>query len=149
MGSGALMTRAIRSLERGANLVEFAILAPFLILLVFGIIDFGWAMGTYNDVRHGAREAARLAAVNAGSDTTMRTMVCDAMDIANGASVTFTDSPTGAVGEQAEVSITAPLSSISGLNLISVFLPPDLTSTVRIRLEQASSAWSGSVATCP
>lgn len=144
------MIRAHRSSDSGATIVEFAILAPFLILLVFGIIDFGWAMGSYNDVRHGAREAARLAAVNAGDDTTMRTMVCDAMDMANGATITFTDSATGAVGEQAEVSITAPLSSISGLNLISVFLPPDLTSTVRIRLEQASSAWTGGAGqTCP
>jgi Flp pilus assembly protein TadG len=143
------MKPAHRSSERGANLVEFAILAPLLILLVFGIIDFGWAMGTYNDVRHGAREAARFAAVNAGDETAMGTMACNSMDIASGATVTFTDSATGAVGEQAVVSVTAPLSSISGLNLISVFLPPDLTSTVRIRLEQASSAWSGSVQTCP
>jgi Flp pilus assembly protein TadG len=135
--------------ERGATLVEFAILAPLLILLLFGIIDFGWAMGNYNDVRHGAREAARLAAVNAGSGTVMANMTCNAMDMARGATVTFTDGATGAVGEQAEVSVTAPLSSISGLNLISVFLPPDLTSTVKIRLEQASAAWADTTQTCP
>jgi Flp pilus assembly protein TadG len=135
--------------EHGATLVEFAILAPLLILLLFGIIDFGWAMGNYNDVRHGAREAARLAAVNAGDGPTMVTMTCNAMDMASGATVTFTDGATGAVGEQAVVSVTAPLSSISGLNLISVFLPPDLTSTVRIRLEQESAAWGDWNDTCP
>ena len=143
------MKQAHRSSERGATLVEFAILAPFLILLVFGIIDFGWAMGTYNDVYHGAREAARHAAVNAGDEIAMGTMACNSMTIANGATVTFTDSATGAVGEQAVVSVTAPLSSISGLSLTSVFLPPDLTSTVRIRLEQASSAWGSGSQTCP
>lgn len=143
------MTRARSYSERGATLVEFAILAPFLILLVFGIIDFGWAMGSYNDVRHGAREAARLAAVNAGDETTMGTMVCDSMDMATGATITFTDSATGAVGEQAVVSVTAPLSAISGLNLTAVFLPPDLTSTVRIRLEQASSSWASGPVPCP
>jgi Flp pilus assembly protein TadG len=141
------MTNARR--ERGATLVEFAILAPLLILLLFGIIDFGWAMGNYNDVRHGAREAARLAAVNAGNGTTMATMTCNAMDMAHGATVTFTDGATGAVGEQAVVSITAPLTSISGLNMIAVFLPPNLTSTVRIRLEQASASWSDTTYTCP
>ena len=135
--------------ERGATLVEFAVLAPLLILLLFGIIDFGWAMGNYNDVRHGAREAARLAAVNAGSEAVMATMTCNAMDMARGATVTFTDGATGAVGEQAVVSVTAPLSSISGLNMISVFLPPNLTSTVRIRLEQASAAWTSWSYTCP
>lgn len=141
------MTKARR--QRGASLVEFAILAPLLILLLFGIIDFGWAMGNYNDVRHGAREAARLAAVNAGDGMTMAAMTCNAMDMARGATVTFTDGATGAVGEQAVVSVTAPLSSISGLNMISVFLPADLSSTVRIRLEQASAAWGDTVHTCP
>ena len=142
------MSKGPSSSDRGASLVEFAILAPLLILLLFGIIDFGWAMGNYNDVRHGAREAARLAAVNAGNATVMGDMACDSMDMAAGATVTFTDSAAGAVGEQAVVSVTTPLDSISGLNLTAVFLPPTLTSTVRIRLEQASSSWNSFTKTC-
>ncbi|HKY46408.1 MAG TPA: TadE/TadG family type IV pilus assembly protein, partial [Acidimicrobiia bacterium] len=31
-----------KSGERGANLVEFAILAPLLIMLLFGIVEFAW-----------------------------------------------------------------------------------------------------------
>jgi Flp pilus assembly protein TadG len=56
--------------ERGASIVEFAIVAPLLFLLLFGIIDFGWAFSQNLDVKHAAREGARLAAVNAapGSD---------------------------------------------------------------------------------
>ena len=53
-----------KSRERGANLVEFAILAPLLIMLLFGIIEFAWIFAQNLDVRHGAREGARLAAVN-------------------------------------------------------------------------------------
>ena len=50
--------------ERGASLVEFALTAPFLILLLLGIIEFGWAFNQNLDVRHGARETARLVDVN-------------------------------------------------------------------------------------
>jgi Flp pilus assembly protein TadG len=49
--------------DRGASIVEFAIIMPLLFALVLGIIDFG---NTYNDwisVRQGAREGARQAVV--------------------------------------------------------------------------------------
>ena len=41
-----------------------ALVAPVLILLLLGIVDFGWAFSENLDVRHGAREASRLVAVN-------------------------------------------------------------------------------------
>ena len=73
-----------RSRENGANLVEFAILAPFLLLLLFGIIEFTWLFATNLDVRHGAREAVRLATtddlLNPGSP---QIDICDGMNLAN------------------------------------------------------------------
>ena len=66
-----LAQRGRRPRERGAVLVEFAIISPVLALLLFGVIEFGWAFSQNLDVRHGAREAARLAAVEerrTGSD---------------------------------------------------------------------------------
>ena len=54
----------IRS-ERGANLVEAAIVVPFLVLLLAGVADFGRAFQTYivitNSAREGARTGARLS----------------------------------------------------------------------------------------
>lgn len=49
--------------ERGATAVEFAIILPVLILLIFGVIEFGRAYNSYLAVTHAAREGARLAAV--------------------------------------------------------------------------------------
>ncbi|MGQ0833075.1 MAG: TadE/TadG family type IV pilus assembly protein, partial [Microthrixaceae bacterium] len=37
--------------DRGAALVEFAIIMPIFFLLVFGIIEFGWAFFQLLDVR--------------------------------------------------------------------------------------------------
>ena len=49
--------------ERGAALVEFALVVPVLLLLVMGTIDFGWTFNDYNSVRQGVREGARLVVV--------------------------------------------------------------------------------------
>ena len=49
---------------QGANLVEFALIAPFIFVLLFGIVEFAWVFATNPDVKQGAREAARITAVN-------------------------------------------------------------------------------------
>jgi Flp pilus assembly protein TadG len=50
--------------ERGAAAVEFAIVATLFFLLVFGIIDFGFAFHSWNNTANAAREGARKAAVD-------------------------------------------------------------------------------------
>jgi hypothetical protein len=50
--------------ERGVALVEFALVLPLVLLLLFGMIDFGKAINYWNDETHLANEAARYAAVN-------------------------------------------------------------------------------------
>jgi len=49
--------------ERGVAVVEFALVAPLLLILVFGIIDLGRAYSTLNQIAASAREGARVAAV--------------------------------------------------------------------------------------
>ena len=50
--------------DRGAVAVEFALLLPILLLLAFGIIDFGRALNAQITLTQAAREGARLAALN-------------------------------------------------------------------------------------
>jgi hypothetical protein len=50
--------------EHGAALVEFALVLPLLLALVFGITQFGLAINSANDETHLANEVARYAAVN-------------------------------------------------------------------------------------
>ena len=48
--------------ERGASVVEFAIILPLLIMLLFGIITGGQAYNLNNSLNNAARESARYAA---------------------------------------------------------------------------------------
>jgi Flp pilus assembly protein TadG len=53
--------------ERGAAAVEFALVVPLLLLLVFGMIDFGWAINRYTVLNNATREGVRLASLGADS----------------------------------------------------------------------------------
>jgi Flp pilus assembly protein TadG len=48
--------------ERGATLVEFALLAPLLFALVFGMLTGGLALSTKNSMDNAVREGGRLGA---------------------------------------------------------------------------------------
>ena len=48
--------------EDGAAAVEFAIVATLFFMLVFGIIDFGFAFHSWNNAANAAREGARKGA---------------------------------------------------------------------------------------
>jgi len=71
--------------ERGAAAVEFALVAPLLVLLICGIIDLGRAYATLNQLAAAAREGARIAAVLPDPEGTQLGRVRDAVtNFANG-----------------------------------------------------------------
>jgi Flp pilus assembly protein TadG len=49
--------------DEGAMIVEFGILVPILLFLVFGIVDFGRALYSLNNITTAVREGARYGAV--------------------------------------------------------------------------------------
>lgn len=55
--------RGFRRDERGALIVEFGLIVPILFILVFGIVDFGRAYFTMNNLAAAVREGARYGAV--------------------------------------------------------------------------------------
>jgi len=56
--------------ERGAALVEFALVVPLLMLMMCATIDFGLAVYTLNNLTAAAREGGRYAAVLPGQTWT-------------------------------------------------------------------------------
>jgi hypothetical protein len=50
--------------ERGVALVEFALVLPLLLLMLFGMLEFGKAFNYWLDANHLANEGVRYAVVN-------------------------------------------------------------------------------------
>ena len=138
--------------EKGANLVEFAILAPFLILLLFGIIEFAWVFATNLDVKHGAREGARITAVNTpdSGNVDLAAEICSRMNIVGSdtaTTITWASDGTPAVGEGVIVTVSTPLSTLTGIMDWAFGSLPTLDSTVEIRIEQPPD-WSDGTQNC-
>lgn len=57
--------RGRRAPDRGAAAVEFALVLPLLLILIFGIIDFGRLLNAQIAVTEAAREGARMTSFGA------------------------------------------------------------------------------------
>lgn len=101
---GRTRPRARLRSRRGQSLVEFALILPVLMIMVFGIIDFGLGLRSYISLTNATREGARFAAIgntagaypancNGTSNTTVVGRVCytiEGLDLADLTSVSVT-----------------------------------------------------------
>jgi hypothetical protein len=87
--------------------VEFALVTPILVLLLFGIVDFGLVLDHRIALQHGLREGARYAAVHQGcADIRVRT--ADRAGDINCSDVTVTYDPPVPASAGDNVEISAP-----------------------------------------
>lgn len=153
--SKCIAQASTKARDRGVALVEFAIIAPLLFLMIFGIIEFGYGFLQNLDVRHGAREGGRLAAVAFGTGggnpqaDAIIDETCSRLDHPRGVTITLSAPDGAAVGRSAVVTVSRSYTSLTGF--FNAFTPT-LTSTIKVRLEQpATWAVPGSPRTkaCP
>lgn len=50
--------------ERGATVVEFAVVAPVMLMMLFGIFQFGWTQHSLSNVRHAVDRASRALVID-------------------------------------------------------------------------------------
>lgn len=110
--------RHLMARDRGAAAVEFAIMLPLLLLIVFGIIDFGRALNAQVTITQAAREGARLAALNQ-PNVTGRTQA--AATGLSGVGVTIVSSCPAGSGPtaNADVKVTYAFSFITPIGAIA------------------------------
>ena len=70
--------RRIRATEAGQSLVEFAMVLPLFLVLMFALVDFGRAFYGWMIITNGAREGARAGAVQKDWPT-MQTAIYNSM----------------------------------------------------------------------
>ena len=59
--------KLLRSGERGEAAVEFSLVAPMIILMLFGIFEFGRALWTQSMLDFAVEQASRCASINSTS----------------------------------------------------------------------------------
>ncbi|MBD1544138.1 pilus assembly protein [Arthrobacter sp. IA7] len=103
--------------ERGAVAVELALLAPVLVMILLGIMEFGRAYNVQTTLTNAARESVRSMAIN-NSLTTARTAAKNAATqlnptLADG-NIAFSAADC-TVGSQMTVIVSYNLSTLTGI----------------------------------
>jgi Flp pilus assembly protein TadG len=149
----AAMNRCRRpACENGAELIEFALVFPLLLLVVFGIMDFGLLFQRYETVTNAAREGARVAVLPGYGQADVQARVTQYLS-ASGLTATPTFAYTapqalnvgGACVTITGVTVGYPhtylfLGKIIGLFGGSGFATNTLTATAKMRYEGAAAA---------
>ncbi len=112
--------RLYRRNRRGASAVEFAIVAPIFILLVFGMIEFGRMCMVQQLLTNASREGARLAVLDGSTEDAVKDVVenylVNAAVPIDRDDITVTPNPTAAAyGEPVSVTVSVNYSDVSWL----------------------------------
>ena len=141
--------------EKGTSLVEFALILPILLLILFGLLDFGKAFNYWNDETHLAAEGARWAVVNSnpgGSAQSLQQYIQQQADSSQlrglaHVCITFPTNPasgtSGQVGDPVHVSVTSDYNWMPFVASRASLAPSTaITGSATMRLEALPSNFS-------
>ena len=119
--SGPTLKRPARRAEgrrrRGATLVEFAIVAPLVLLFIFALIEFGRMVMVHQIITNAAREGARRGILEQTTAEEVHTIVDDYLtgSSISGATVSVTPESFGHVGfgTPITVGVSVPFDQVS------------------------------------
>ncbi len=120
---------------RGTAIVEFAVVLPLLLTILFGIIEFGYVFMMRQSLQHAAREGCRFASLQTSNDAGILSRVDAALSSTGltGYSVTMDH---GSVANPVEtVSVSVPYNDVSLVGGFFGTYTYDLTGTCSMRKE--------------
>ncbi len=111
------MKQLIRRLRRarrarGTAVVEFAVILPMLVLILFGIIEFGYGFMVRQSLQNAAREGCRLAAMPSSESSEVVARVQEVMAPTNVTGYQIQQVSTAATCQEL-VTVTVSYASIS------------------------------------
>ena len=131
------------NMRRGAAIVEFAVVAPILFILVFGMIDLGRGIMVQNLITNAARDGARAAVLEGADASTIETDIAAYLAASSvpGATATVTPNPlsSAAQGAPVTVNVQVPFSAVSWLPASPFLQGKMLEATVIMRKEVGTS----------
>lgn len=118
----------LRKSEIGQSLVEFALILPILLMLVLGVLEFGWMLNAKVTVNSAAREGARTRAAlgfssvyDTAYNTAATTAILEALDTSN---ITLVELPDYDIesdtegGNRVNVTISAEVEPLIGFFIV-------------------------------
>jgi Flp pilus assembly protein TadG len=127
--------------RRGVAAVEFAIIAPVFLIMLFGIIEMGRAIMVQQIITNASREGARRAIVENATTSEVQTVVNSYLastSVSSGVSVTVSPAPGPSVGfgDPVAVTVTVPFNNVSWLPTPWILGGKQLTATSSMRAER-------------
>jgi Flp pilus assembly protein TadG len=98
------------SSEKGQSLVEFAVILPILMVLLLGVLEFGWWLNGHTIITGAAREATRVAAME-----TEAAAEAAANNHVTGSPITNVNVGFSYGGDDVTVTVTGDLEPLIGL----------------------------------
>jgi Flp pilus assembly protein TadG len=144
------LRRRLRLLsESGQTAVEFGLIVPFMVFLIWALVDFGKGVNYWLDANHLANQAARAAAVlgnqapPSGNLCTYIQQQAETTELRNGTGsvtsplkVTIAPGGSGQIGDPVTATVTAPYKWISFIGGTTL----NITASATMRLEQLPGA---------
>ncbi|MCE5285127.1 MAG: pilus assembly protein [Pelosinus sp.] len=123
--------------HRGQAIVEFALVFPWLVLMLAGIIEFGIAINHYMVLSEAAREGARSAALGANdAAVTAATKAAISPQSIDKNNVTVTINPAARIrGSSVTVIVSYPLKTLTRIMSIFFNTTPEVQGSATMRVE--------------
>ncbi len=139
------MTMGNAKRDRGAAAVEFALVLPLLLVLVFGIIDFGYLVNRGSLINNAARDAAREGSLH-GTKSEVTAVATAALDAVPNATVAVTckKPDASACGVNYDAAIASGGTTVVTITYVHEMITPigylfgdsiELSRTVAMRIE--------------
>ena len=132
-----------RTPRRGIETVEAALVFPFLLIITFGIVEYGWLFLKEHQLTNVTRQAARLAAMPDATAASVNAVITTMMQNAKISGYQTTYSPdisnpkvTATAGQPITVTIRVPyVHNLSLTNVTLIPLPGTLQAQVAMNKE--------------
>jgi Flp pilus assembly protein TadG len=116
-------SRNRKASDRGSVAVEFALVLPALLLILFGIIDFGRALNAQISLTGAAREGARLAALGYPNAAVQARVAAAAPSLSGVTTTVVASCPAGAgPTANAQVDVSSSFSFITPIGAIISYM---------------------------
>jgi Flp pilus assembly protein TadG len=125
--------------------VEFAVVGPLLLTLLFGIIEYGYVFLVRQTVVHAAREGCRVAVLQSTDEpyTEVTDRVAEIMASVGLSNYTLTMTHASVDNPEETVRISVPMSDVSLVGSIIPHSATEVVGAASMRKEGAAAAPSG------